>query len=160
MTGVHGVIIREATPADVHILAQLNREVQQIHVEAHPHVFKQLTNDLSVVEAWILDREGTFFISELDGLPMGYAYVEVIDRPENPFTFAWRFMVIDQIAVSPLYQGRGVGRELVARCVAFASASGAKQVLLNTWDFNHQAQAFFRRCGFETVRYQMQLMIE
>lgn len=160
MTDVRSVMIREATPADAHVLALLNREVQQLHVDAHPHVFKQPTDDLSAVEAWISAREGTFFIAELDGLPMGYAYVELIDRPENPFTFSWRFMVIDQIAVSPMYQGQGVGRALVARCVTFASVHGAKQVILNTWDFNHQAQAFFRRCGFETVRYQMQLMIE
>ncbi len=55
----------------------------------------------------------------------------------------WRFYV------ERAWQGRGVAQTLMAATIDAASSRGAGTVWLSVWEWNHRAQAFYRKCGFE-----------
>jgi len=62
---------------------------------------------------------------------------------------ARRWCEIDQLAIDPAYQRRGVARRLVDAVVADAHANGIRDIEMNVWSFNETAQAAFRKLGFQ-----------
>ena len=68
-------VIRRATLADAELLAELNRDVQQIHADAYPNLFKQLDNTAEIVADFktriLPDADGFVFIIESEGQAAG-----------------------------------------------------------------------------------------
>ncbi|MEA2697912.1 MAG: hypothetical protein QOI66_2183 [Myxococcales bacterium] len=130
-------------------MAVLNGLVQRLHVAAHPEHFR--TPRLRDVADWFatLLRQPTaaLWIAE-DAVAVGYVSALFHEQAENPFCLARRWCEIDQLAVDPAYQRRGVGRLLVDAVVADAQANGIRDVEMNVWSFNDTAQAAFHKLGF------------
>jgi len=49
------------------------------------------------------------------------------------------------------FQGQGIGGELLEAALAHPHMQRAPNVILDVWEFNHGAQRFYRRYGFEVV---------
>lgn len=58
---------------------------------------------------------------------------------------------IYHLAVAPEYNGRGLGRKLVAECLDGLRKLGLKRALILVASDNPRGQAFWRRCGWEDV---------
>jgi ribosomal protein S18 acetylase RimI-like enzyme len=154
--------IRKATLADAHTLSALNVDVQKIHADAIPHIFKQPESDSFAVQFMqerLEDPTNLFLIANLDDQDIGYLFARIVDRPENPFMHAWKYIYIDQISVKPRYQGLGCGRVLFQHLRQVTTELGIETILLDTWLFNIQAQAFFKKQGFTTFNYRMWMQI-
>ncbi len=155
--------IRLATQDDVETIALLNRDVQKLHADARPYLFKQ-PDDLEPVKADVRDRmltdaDSRVLLVEDDGLAVGYVYVRIFRRPETAYTYAHQFLHIDQISVKSECQGKGYGRALMEAIFDLARNEKIERVTLDTWDFNRYAQAFFRRMGFRTFNYRMDICV-
>jgi ribosomal protein S18 acetylase RimI-like enzyme len=148
--------IRPATPKDSLTLSALCRDVQSLHAEHHPQVFKMPQSDKFAVEFFdeiLASPEFTTYIAEADGRPLGYILCRLVDRPENAFTFTNRFLLIDQISVRPDAQRRGVGTSLLKKAEGLARELGFAKIQLDSWDFNLEAHACFEKFGFEKFNY-------
>jgi diamine N-acetyltransferase len=88
------------------------------------------------------------FIAEVDSLPVGYAYAEVIHRPETSFSYAEDLVYLHHISVRSSYRKQGLGRALMDAVRSAASERGIAVLALDVWTFNEDARAFFRRHGF------------
>ena len=146
------MIIRLAAPSDASALSRLATDVQGLHAQQHPNVFKMPDGDdfaTSLFEDMLADPTVKIFIAQEDGNPIGYVLCKLIERPENPFTFAARTLLIDQISVHPIARGKGVGAALMQRAEVLARESGSQRIHLDSWDFNLNAQAFFEHLGFQ-----------
>jgi diamine N-acetyltransferase len=156
--------VRLATHADAGILAGLNWDVQKLHADARPAVFKQ-PSDLSAIGEDLCVRfiekpDACIFLVEDNDEAVGYAAVNVSRRPETLYTYARSAVHIDQIAVNPARQGCGYGRALIEAVLNLARAEQITRVTLETWDFNVDAQAFFKKMGFHAYHYRMDLTLE
>ncbi|HEX8405093.1 MAG TPA: GNAT family N-acetyltransferase [Duganella sp.] len=58
---------------------------------------------------------------------------------------------IKRIYLLHRFQGQSVGKRLMAAAVADARARGAGRLLLGVYAANHDALAFYRRCGFGQI---------
>ena len=144
--------IRQATPADSLLLSSLCRGVQNLHAEHHPDIFKEPQSDDSAVaffEEILADSVTRIFIWEKDGQALGYILCKLIGRPESPFTFALRYLQIDQISVRPEARGQGVGAALIKQAERFAKELDVQRIQLDSWAFNTRAHAFFEGLGFQ-----------
>jgi ribosomal protein S18 acetylase RimI-like enzyme len=151
--------IRRATLADAEILAELNRDVQQLHADTKPGIFKPPT-DLSPIicdfqTRILVNPNGRVWLAEREGEALGYVYAEHIQRSENAYVYERSYVHIDQISVRPAYQHSGCGRALIRAVFDWAQTSGVKNVSLDAYAFNEKAQAFFREMGFETLHIRM-----
>lgn len=150
--------IRKATISDAITLSALNVDVQVIHANALPHIFKQPSSDSFALQ-FMLDRlddpSNYFFILNLVGEDIGYIFARIIDRPENPFMHAWKYIYIDQISIKPGYQRLGFGSELLDAVQQVAIEEGIDTIALDTWSFNQQSESFFRKHGFVTFNRRM-----
>jgi len=151
--------IRLATAEDVDMLVGLNADVQKLHADAMPYLFKQPSDLASLAvdfrDRILADSDGSTFIVEDEGQARGYVYIRIVQRPENAYTYAQNLIYIDQISVTPTAQGKGYGRALMEAVFDLARSQGIDRVVLDTWAFNIPAHRFFERMGFKPLNYRM-----
>ena len=148
--------IRQAVIGDHLLLSMLSMDVQHLHVEAHPDVFKRpQSNDYaaSFFEEMLVDPTLTIFIAEEDVNAVGYFLCKLVERPDTPFTFPARILLVDQISVGPEARGNGIGTALLKQAELLARKLKADRIVLDSWDFNVKAHAFFERVGFRRFMY-------
>jgi GNAT superfamily N-acetyltransferase len=148
--------IRQAMSKDNMLLSSLCMDVQRLHAENHPDIFKIPQNDVfasAFFEEMLADPLVTVFLAEEDGQALGYILCKLIERVENPFTFAMRNLLIDQISVRPEAQGKGVGAALMAPAEAQAREWDVPRIQLDSWGFNTGAHAFFEKMGYEKFNH-------
>jgi ribosomal protein S18 acetylase RimI-like enzyme len=144
-------LIRKAGERDADALASLNADVQQLHAAALPWLFKPAGPETFAPAdiAALLERpDNLFFIAEVDGAAAGYAYAQIVHRPETSFHYAHDLVHLHHISVRPAHRRHGVGAGLLAAVRAAASENGIALVTIDVWTFNDTARAFFRRHGF------------
>jgi hypothetical protein len=84
--------LRKATTKDAVTLSALNVDVQKIHADAFPHIFKYPTEDTFAVQfvlEQLADPSNYFFIANVNGEDIGYIYAKIVKRPENPFMYQY-----------------------------------------------------------------------
>jgi len=143
--------IRKATMEDSLLLSTLCMDVQQLHAKSHPDLFKtpQLPDfAVSFFEEMLLDDKKYIYIAEQDEQALGYIFFKVVERDENPFLYARRYLLIDQISVRPRAQGQGAGKALMQQVEITAQELGIPIIQLGSWDFNIQAHGFFEKMGY------------
>jgi diamine N-acetyltransferase len=153
--------IRTALHEDIPLLAQLNQSVHQIHVDAHPDLFKPVSPYdpalLLFYEGMIDDPNTIIYIVDVDDTAAGYIIARIMDRPENVFSHAMKAIYIDQISVNPKYRKQGCGEALIEAVFALAREQNISRVALDVWGFNENAQRFFARMGFKNFNYRMDI---
>jgi ribosomal protein S18 acetylase RimI-like enzyme len=146
------VVIREATEADAEVISSLNVDVQAAHASAMPWWFKPAGPDTfppNVVALLLDDPSNLVFIAEVESSPAGYAYAEIIDRPETSFNYAYQMVYVHHISVRPTHRRQGVGRALLEAVQTAANKRDIRIISLDVWKFNVGARAFFSGSGFE-----------
>lgn len=146
-------MIRRATPADAATLARLNTHVQTWHAAHYPEAFFP-NPDPDAMTAWFDDRLAdpacTAFLA---GDPAtGYALCQLQTRERSIFSPGYRRLMVDHIAVAPEARRQGQGRALIQAARQLARDLQADEILLDTWEANTNAHAFFRANGFQPRR--------
>jgi GNAT superfamily N-acetyltransferase len=155
--------IRRATEADAALICELARAVQEIHVVARPDIFKPLEINaemLALTRARLSGENDYFYIAEIDGHAVGYAYAQIIERPPNPFTYPITSVLVDQISVNPEYRGQGIGAALMEQVYALAREKDVRRISLAVWSFNQDAVRFYEREGFSVYNVRMEKVLE
>lgn len=79
----------------------------------------------------------TGFVAVVDRKIVGFASLEIYSR---------KLAEVRSLAVAPIYQGLGIGRELVRRCVELARERRILEVMAIT-----SSEDFFKNCGFDFI---------
>ena len=148
--------IRKATLEDALLLSDLSRDVQSLHAQNYPDIFKMPHSPdfaISFFNEMLADPAISFFIAEENGEAIGYILCKLIERPENPFTFAMRSLHVEHISVQPAARGQGVGTALMKEAEMLAKGLVVQRIQLDSWDFNTNAHSFFERLGFQKFNF-------
>jgi ribosomal protein S18 acetylase RimI-like enzyme len=149
------VTIRNAVDADLDALIRLNAQVQRQYAQLYPADFKSITDDGEVRDFFasaMRRTDHTILLAQVDGVVVGYAWIEIQDRPQTPFTWAKKRVFLHHICVDSGHQRLGVGSALTTRVEEQARAAGIGEFALDMWSLNDTAQVFFKSCGLETYR--------
>jgi ribosomal protein S18 acetylase RimI-like enzyme len=145
--------IRRATPDDAATVARLNAHVQGWHAAHYPKAFFPAPDPAALTahfRARLQEPAVTCFLS--GDPPLGYALCSLQDRPLSVFSPPVRRLMIDHVAVAPAARRQGIGRALLAAARQLARDLACDEVLLDTWEANHAAHAFFAAEGFAVRR--------
>jgi ribosomal protein S18 acetylase RimI-like enzyme len=146
-----GPVIRRANDSDAATISSLNADVQALHAAALPWRFKPPgaeTFPPAAAAALLANPDNLVFVAEVESVPVGYAYAEIMRRAETPFCYAYEMVYLHHISVRPAHRGRGIGETLLAAVRSAAAARDISLLTLDVWSFNKAARGFFRRCGF------------
>lgn len=149
-------MIRDAEDGDLDALLALLIEVQAVHANALPDIFR---SDLDADAAKRMFRENlvkqghTVLVAEDAGQPVGYIWFEIFDRPANFYHHPRRVGYIHHIGVSEFVRRQGVGRALVEAVRLRLARAGFSEVGVDYWAFNTRASQFFASLGFQPQRH-------
>ena len=149
------IVVRLATLEDVEIIARQTANVQQLHAEALPDIFKAPSADLfapTKLAALLQDPNSVVAVAEMDGRIVGHIYGAVVNRAENPFHRADAHMYIHQIGVDNEARRQGAGTALITFIGDRTRALGLSSMHVDHWAFNARASAFFEACGFSPLK--------
>ena len=147
------VAIRRAGPDDAAAVAALNAHVQGWHAAHYPEAFFPQPDPAALTAhfAGRLAEPGVTCL--LAGDPAaGYALCSLQERGLSVFSPPVRRLMIEHVAVAPQARRRGIGTALLAEARALAQGLGLDEILLDTWEGNHAAHAFFEAHGFALRR--------
>lgn len=152
-------MVRFARNEDLERVNELRKQVNDVHVEGRPDIFKPGFNEElqnHIYEIWEAEDKD-IIVAEREGIVCGFACVQLVDRPENPFMNARKFYAVDEFGVDEAFRRQGVATELMAFIKADAQKKGFAKLELNMWEFNKDALAFYEEVGFQTYRRYMEL---
>lgn len=144
--------IRPAARSDPPTLSRLSMDVQRLHAEHHPGIFKQPESEdyaVSFFEEMLADPTIHAFLAEENGDALGYILCKLVERPETPFTFATHTLLINQISVRLGARRHGVGALLMQQAEVLAKELKVERIQLDSWGFNLNAHVFFERMGYQ-----------
>jgi len=146
--------IRPAARGDYEQVSALFAQVDALHREASPDVFRGVAGPARTIEwleARIASDELALLVADDAGDLLGV--VEVVDSapPSSPLLEPRRYAVVEGLVVRDDQQGRGVGRALMEAAHAWASERGLEQVQLHVWEFNAEARSFYEALGYQTL---------
>lgn len=153
--------VRFAKEEELGRVNELRRQVNDVHVAGKPDVFKPgFTDELRdhIYTIWS-DPAQKIVVAERDGEIAGFAVLNHITKPENPFMYERDFLDIDEFCVDAAHRRQGVGAELIAFIREYAREQGFKRLELNMWEFNEGALAFYEAEGFATYRRYMEMFL-
>jgi len=111
--------------------------------EHHLDDLRDLTN--SATEGFAREPQG-MFVAEIDGRIVGTLFASYRGEPPGEARLAW-------IGIDPDYQGRGIGKKLMAKAEAYLRSKGVKRVLLGT--DRPRAMPFYLSTGYGVVNCTM-----
>ena len=148
--------VRAATVDDADTISSLNDEVQNVHADALPHLFKPASKETfssKKITEILTQPENHMFLAYFDEEPAGYLYCEIRCREESPATYARDQVYIHHVSVNRSHQRKGVATALCSAVTALAKDIGIRRLGLDVWSFNADAVAFFESEGFEIARH-------
>lgn len=148
---------------DYILLAELNKEIQSLHHNLYPKIFKPYNKESSINffrNTLNAENAVAFVANDNEGGTLGYVLLFMVRLEDNHFQFSRTFVLLDQILVLRKYQGRGVGKQLIETAIDFARANNIDTVELNHWTLNDVAGKFFTRNKFDYYNGKMWRLIQ
>jgi ribosomal protein S18 acetylase RimI-like enzyme len=152
------VSIRRAIPEDYEGLCEIFADVDALHRESLPHVFRESDGPprtREFVSAILADQNAALFVAEHEGQIIGVVHVSIQASPDIPIVVPRRYAVIVDLVVAKRSRRFGIGRSLVERAQQWAVDRQATGIELTVWEFNEEAIAFYERLGYTTARRRM-----
>ena len=155
------ITVRLAREEDLESINELRRQVNALHVAGKPEVFKPGFCDAlrdHIYTIW-KDPRQRIAVAEQAGNIVGFAVLNHINRPENPFMFERDFLDVDEFCVDETFRRQGAGSAMIDFIRHYAKEKGVRRIELNMWEFNRGALAFYETAGFTTYRRYMEIRI-
>lgn len=152
-----GLIIRTARSEDYEAVNTIIRVGQEEHSEALPDRFARLERVVAMgwYRSFADQRNKVILVADLDELVVGVAMLEMKKSPAYEALVPRNYAYLNELAVTPDFQRRGIGTKLYAASATWAREREASSLELNVWEFNERAIAFYTSLGMLTLNRTM-----
>ena len=156
------LIIRRARPEDSDAILALLSQVEAVHHEGRPDLFRPGGTKYTADELLeiIRDDNRPIFVAVLDGNVVGYTFGIVRITKDSTMLLDAKALHLDDVCVDEACRGTGVGSVLMEYVLGWAKENGFDRVDLNVWEFNDGARRFYERYGFSTQKRCMELALK
>ena len=153
--------VRRAGERDIPAVMELLKQVNRVHYDGRPDLFKLETKYIEEELRRILedDRTPVFVCTDSDGRVLGHGFC-VLLRPRNTRLLNDILtLYIDDICVDETARGQHVGKMLYDHIVAYARQCGCYNVTLNVWSCNPGAIRFYEKLGLVPYKIGMEKIL-
>lgn len=153
--------IRMAQEKDVDRMLELLKQVNLVHHEGRPDLFKvntkyskeQLKNIINDVNTPIL------VATNQDDVLMGYAFCIFKQYKNDNVLTDIKTLYIDDLCVDENCRGQHIGKNLYNAVVSFAKDNNCYNLTLNVWNCNPNAMKFYEACGLVPQKITMEKIL-
>ena len=153
------IVVRYAKNSDYEMVEVLMKQVQKMHVEWRPDIYKMgetvLPKDVFEKAA----NEENFIVAEVDEIVVGLLFFYVYHR-ENDSSVTRDVLFVDSMAVHEDYRGQGIGHALFDYVRVVAKEKHIAAIELSVNAKNADAMAMYRKYGFGEKSITMEMVVE
>ena len=153
--------IRAVTNDDFDAVYSLFSEVQALHAEAVPAIFREPTKDdgfRTFFDGFADNDQHFLAVAIVDQKPIGYIQYFLGERERSIYQPGRKFAYIHQLVVTNDSRRRGYGTALIEFVKKRARSQGISEIGIDFWSFNDAARGCFERQGFQVVQERMWLV--
>ena len=150
-----------AEEKDIPAIMELLRQVNRVHYEGRPDLFRPSTKYTEEeLQAILQDPEKPVFVCEdQEGRVLGHGFC-MLQRPENTRLLTDILtLYIDDICVDEKARGKHVGKALYEFVRDYAKSIGCYNITLNVWEGNDPALSFYRSMGMQVQKTGMETIL-
>ena len=155
------ITVRPATQNDIPALMALLVQVNMVHHNGRPDLFKGPTTKYTADElaAILADDETPVFVGvDESGRVLGHGFC-VLQHSGGRLMAEHDTLYIDDICVDESARGLGAGRAVYDHIVEYARQRGCYNVTLNVWTCNPGAMRFYEKLGMKPYRVGMETIL-
>lgn len=155
------ITVRPATKNDIPALMSLLVQVNMVHHNGRPDLFKGPTTKYTAEElaAILTDDETPVFVGvDESGRVLGHGFC-VLQHSGGRLMAEHDTLYVDDICVDESARGLGVGRAVYDHILGYARQRGCYNVTLNVWTCNPGAMRFYEKLGLKPYRVGMETIL-
>src|SRR5690349_2821513 len=152
------ISVRGATAGDYNSMCELFDEIDTLHRDNLPHLFRKPDGAPREPEYYadlLEDENVILLVAEAGGDLVGFVHAIVKEAPDFPVLVPRRYLLVDGIVVRSGFQKQGIGKVLMDEVREQAIARDATSMELSVYDFNETAISFYESLGFQTLSRKM-----
>ena len=154
--------VRKATEKDIPKILDLLVQVDMVHHNGRPDIFKGPATkyDEEELRAVIHNKETPVFVCvDENDIPLGHAFCVHKQVIGDSVLTDIRTLYLDDICVDNDARGNHVGKTLYDYVIAYAKKQGFYNVTLNVWTCNQAAMKFYEAMGLKPQRIVMEMIL-
>lgn len=153
-------MIRKANKNDIGRIIELLHQVNMVHHEIRPDLFKSYTTKYNEQELEaLLDNDSKPIFVYDDGEVLGHAFCQITDVKNHKLLQDAKTLYIDDICVDEKARGKHVGKALYEFVRDYAKSIGCYNMTLNVWEGNDPALSFYKNMGMKVQKTGMEEII-
>jgi len=154
-------MIRKANKNDIGRIIELLHQVNMVHHEIRPDLFKSYTTKYNEQELEaLLDNDNNPIFVYDDGEVLGHAFCQITDVKSHKLLQDAKTLYIDDICVDEKARGKHVGKALYEFVRDYAKSIGCYNMTLNVWEGNDPALSFYKNMGMKVQKTGMEEIIK
>ena len=150
------VIVRLPRLQDYERVSKIMDQVQQLHVEWRPDVYKPASPLITMDMFEAILKDENWYVAEADGVVVGV--LELMKRHvESPAQVMKDILFISTMAVDEKYRGKGIGHLFFEKVKRLKQEKGYDTIELQVNAKNRLAYEMYRKYGFTEKSINMEL---
>ena len=150
------VIVRLPRLQDYERVSKIMDQVQQLHVEWRPDVYKPASPLITMDMFEAILKDENWYVAEADGVVVGV--LELMKRHvESPAQVMKDVLFISTMAVDEKYRGKGIGHLFFEKVKRLKQEKGYDTIELQVNAKNRRAYERYRKYGFTEKSINMEL---
>ena len=142
--------VRRAKSKDIHKIGDLLSQVDLVHHEGRPDIFK-IGKKYSDEQLEVMikdDGKPILVLVDDNDCVLGYCFCMYIEEKNHSVLTDVKSLYVDDLCVDEKFRGKGIGKKLLNFAIELAKEKGCYNVTLNVWSRNQSALKFYEACGF------------
>ena len=153
-------IVRKAKKTDIGRIIELLYQVNMVHYEKRPDLFKPLTTKYNEheLDTMLNNPQKPIFVYD-DGNVLGYAFCQITEVKDHLLLQDVKTLYIDDICVDETSRGKHIGKALYEFVRDYSLSIGCYNITLNVWEGNDPALSFYRNMGMQVQKTTMEIIL-
>ena len=155
-------MVRRANRNDIRGIISLLHQVNMVHHELRPDLFKANTTKYNEQELETLlgdESKPVFVYTDDEGSVVGHAFCQLTEVKDHGLLQDAKTLYIDDICVDENARGQHVGQAIYRHILDYARKLGCYNVTLNVWTCNPGAMKFYEKMGLTPYKVGMEQIL-
>ncbi len=156
------MIIRKAVEEDINEIIKLLYQVNQIHADGRPDLFKSggiKYNKDDLVQILNDKNKAVFVADDENKKVLGYVICFFEEQKETNSLNPIKTLYIDDFCVDENIRGKHIGRKLYKYVADYAKEENFYRITLHAWECNPSAIQFYKNFGLTTLYTAMEQIL-
>ena len=156
------MVVREAQDRDVDEIIDIYMQINELHENNRPDVFKIKDiqkNRNEILEILEDEKFNVYVATNEKEIIYGIIIINIKNVKEHRNLKDTKILWVEDIGIKEEYKRNGIGKVLMDKAKEIAKYENCSRIELNCWNFNKNAIKFYNKVGMSTQRRIMEIVL-